>query len=80
MTDKMAIVRSINNIGRIKSDSCNKIACNIRDSYIIKKLWISAAHISDVSDKEVDTQCRIRDDTLDWQLNPKLFEENFENL
>ena len=52
--------------------SCKKIACNIWDFCITKKIWIYAAHLLDISTKEGDKQSRILDNVTYSQLNPEL--------
>lgn len=59
-------------MGGIKSGFCNKILCKLWDNCITVKLWISAAHISGVSNKETDKNSRTFDDAKDWQLNSRV--------
>ena len=56
----------------IKSGFCNNILCKLWDNCITVKLWISAAHISGVSNKETDKNSRTFDDAKDWQLNSRV--------
>ena len=56
-------------MGGIKSDFCNKIAFNIWDFCITKKL-----------DELGNKQSRVLDDTTDWKLNPELFNPLSTNL
>ena len=51
---------------------CNKIACNIWDFCITQKLWIYAAYLLDISNKEADKQSRILGNVTYSQLNPEL--------
>ena len=52
-------------MGGIKSGFCNNILCKLWDNCITVKLWISAAHISGVSNKETDKNSRTFDDAKD---------------
>ena len=58
----MTVISYMNNISCIKSDSCSKIAYNILEFCITEKLWISAAHIPVVSNREADKQSSFLDD------------------
>ena len=64
----MTVICDINNTGGTKSDSCNKIACNIWKFCITEKLWILVAYIANASYKEANRQSRILEDANDWQM------------
>ena len=64
----MAIISYINDMRGIKPDYCSKIACNIWDFCITEKMWISVAHIADVSNKDAYKQSSIHDNATHWQL------------
>ena len=78
--DNMTITSYISNMGCIKSDSCNKIVCNLWDFFITEKLWILAAHIPKVFNEKSDKQSRIFDNTAEWQLNLELFRMSVKNF
>ena len=67
-------------MGGIKSDECNKIACDIWEFCIREKLWVSAAHIPGRQNQEADAQSRILEDATEWKLNPELFQKIVEEF
>ena len=74
MCDNITAISYINNMGGIKSKTCNNIAINIWNFAVENKFWISAAHIPGINNKEADKQSRIVDDATEWQLNPNIFQ------
>lgn len=61
----MTVISQINNVEDIKSYSCNKADCNIWGFYITEKQWMSAVHMSDITKKKDNNQCRILGDVRD---------------
>ena len=75
MCDNITAISYINNMGGIKSNTCNDIAIRIWQFAIKNKFWISAAHIPGIHNTEADKQSRILEDTTEWQLNPDIFKK-----
>ena len=75
MCDNITAISYINNMGGIKSKTCNDIAIRIWQFVIDGKFWISAAHIPGIYNTEADKQSRILQDATEWQLNPSLFKK-----
>ena len=73
MCGNMTSISYTNNMGDTIPHSCNKIGSNVWDFCITEKLWISAAHIPGVSDKEADKHSSILDNCTDWQLSLDIF-------
>ena len=77
MCDNMTVISNINNMGSIKCDSCNQIAYNIWDNCITEELQISAAHIPEASNMEVNTSQKMKFSIKDffskcYQIRSKL--------
>ena len=69
MSDNIAVIIYINNVGDIESNSCIKIVCNICDFCVTKKPWISAIHIPGLSNKEADKGVMIGFAVCGWVQN-----------
>ena len=48
MCDNVTAIANINNMGAIKSETCNNFAYRIWNFCTENKLWVSAAHIPDI--------------------------------
>ena len=59
MCNNVTAITSVNNMGGIKSETCNKIACRIWNFCIENKLWVSAAHIPGKNNIEAGQESRI---------------------
>ena len=75
MCDNVTAIAYINNMGGIKSETCNNIAYRIWNFCLENKLWISAAHIPGKNNIEADQQSRILPDATEWKLHPELFQK-----
>ena len=73
--DNVTAIAYINNMGGIKSETCNNIANRIWNFCLENKLWISAAHIPGKNNIEADQQSRILPDATEWKLHPELFQK-----
>ena len=54
MRDNVTAIAYANNMGGMKSETGNNIACRIWNFYTENKLWISAAHIPGKINIEAD--------------------------
>ena len=54
MCDNVTAISYVNNMGDMKSQTGNNIACRIWDFCTIKQLWVSAAHIPGTINIEAD--------------------------
>ena len=80
--DSTTAIGVINNMGTCKSKTLHKLAIQIFEWCIPRKLWISATYIS-THCNEADEASRSGYDVLadaEWQLNPKIFKVACENL
>ena len=75
MCDNVTAIAYINNMGGIKSETCNNIAFRIWDFCTENNMWISAAHIPGKDNIEADHQSRILQDATEWKLHPELFQK-----
>ena len=73
MCDNVTAIAYVNNMGGIKSETCNNIACRIWNFCTENKLWVSAAHIPSKNIIEADQQSIILQDATEWKLHPELF-------
>ena len=65
MCDNVTAIANINNMGGIKSETCNNFACRIWNFCTENKLWVSAAHIPDIYNIEADQQSGILQDATE---------------
>ena len=75
MCDNVTVIAYINNMGCIKSETCNNIAFRIRNFCTEDNMWISAAHIPGKDNIQADHQSRILQDATKWKLHPELFQK-----
>ena len=75
MCDNLTAIAYVNNMGGIKSETCNNIASRIWNFCTENNLWISAAHIPGKDNAEADQQSRILQDATEWKLHPELFQK-----
>ena len=75
MCDNVTAIVYINNMGSMKSETSNNIACRIWKSCIENKLCVSTAHIPGKDNIEADQQSRILQDAIEWKLHPELFQK-----
>lgn len=58
MCGTMTVISYVNNMGGTKSDSSIKIVCKTWGFCITEKLWISAAHIPSICNRELSSSPR----------------------
>ena len=75
LCDNVAAIACINNMGGIKSETCNNIACIIWNFCIENKLWLPGVHIPGKCNIEADQQSRILQDATEWKRHPELFQK-----
>ena len=75
MCDNVTAIAYINNMGGIKSETCNNIAFRIWNFCTENNIWISAAYIPGKDNIEADHQSRILQDATEWKLHPELFQK-----
>ena len=75
MCDDVTAISYVNNMGGVKSQTCNDIVCRILDFCTKNQLWLSAAHIPGTVNIEADKQSRVLEDATEWKLNPALFQK-----
>ena len=75
MCDNVTAISYVNNMGGMKSQTCNNIASRIWDFCNKNRLWVSAAHTPGTVNIEADKQSRVLDDATEWKLNPALFQK-----
>ena len=80
MSDNTTAISYVNNMGGIKSISCNQIAFDIWQYCISKNMWISAAFIPGKKNKTADYKSRNFKDNTEWQLKSTIFSQVVEIL
>ena len=75
MFDNVTAIAYINNMGSIKSETCNNIACRIWSFCTENKFWVSTAHMPGKNNIDADQQSRILQDATEWKLHPELFQK-----
>ena len=70
----------VNNMGGMKSQTCNNIACRIWDFCTKNQMWVSAAHMPGIINIEADKQSRVLEDATKWKLSPVLFHKTVEKF
>ena len=71
--DNMTAVAYLNNMGGVKSMSCNEMAKKIWSWCIQRNIWISAEHLPGVLNIIADFKSRNFSDGTEWQLNTEIF-------
>ncbi len=72
--DNSTTVCYVNEFGGIASVKCNELSKSIWLWAIQNKVWISAAHIAGVDNKDPDKASSVFNDTIEWQLDHHVFE------
>ena len=75
MCDNVKTIAYINNMGGMKSQICNNIACRIWNFCTENNLWVSAVHITGKDNMGADQQSTILQDPTEWKLHPELFQK-----
>ena len=63
--DNATATSYVNNMGGMKSQTCNNIVCRIWDFCTKNQSWVSAAHISGTINIEADKQSRVLEDVTE---------------
>ena len=74
MSDNTTAVAYINHMGGIKSPVCNQLATELWEWAQREKIWVSAAHVPGVDNKEADKKSRQFNLTAEWMITSKTFE------
>ena len=80
MCDNVTAIAYINNMGGIKSETCNNIAFRIWNFCTENNMRISAVHIPGKGNIETDHQSRILQDATEWKLHLELFQKNVDKF
>ena len=80
MCDNATAINYVNQMGNMKSQTCNNIGGRIWDFCTKNQLWLSAAHIPGTVNIEADKQSRVIVDGTEWKLNPALFQKIVEKF
>ena len=80
MSDNTTCVSCINKMGSNQSEVLNGTAFKIWQWCIHRGLWLSAAHIAGVDNKEADSLSRVLHTDMEWKLNSDLLAEALEIL
>ena len=80
MCDNVTAISYVNDMGGMKSQTSNNIACRIWDFCTKNQLWVSAAHIPGTINIEADKQSRVLQDATEWKFNPALFHKIVEKF
>ena len=78
--DNVTAVICVNNMGDIKSQTCNNIVYIMWNFYSENQQWVAAAHIPGTTDIEADKQSRALEDATEWKLKPALFHKIVEKF
>ena len=74
MSDNSTAVAYINNMGGIKSKTCDSLAKDIWSFAIDLGCWLSSAHIPGIDNTTADLKSRKFAENTEWQLIPDIFE------
>ncbi|XP_060587405.1 uncharacterized protein LOC132742914 [Ruditapes philippinarum] len=74
LSDSSTAVSYINNMGGIRSDSCNKVSRDIWEYCMSKNIWLTCAHIPGLQN-EADLPSRQFKDNIEWALQTNIFEK-----
>ena len=73
--DNTTAVAYVRNMGGTHSLLCNKLARELWKWCKTRNIWLSATHISGVSNVVADKESRSFDDRTEWKLDPLVFQE-----
>ncbi len=71
--DNMTAVTYLNNMGGVKSTSCNEMAKKIWHWCIHRNIWISVEHLPGILNVIADFKSRNFNEGTEWQLNKDVF-------
>ena len=80
MSDNTTAIAYINNMGGIKSSTCNEIAKETWSCCEKHSIWLSAAFIPGKENKAADKKSREFNDATEWQLSTNVFYEICQNF
>lgn len=71
--DNMTATAYLNNMGGIRSNSCNEIASQIWEWCKDRNIWLTAAHLPGTLNVEADRMSRKFNDNIEWMLDRAMF-------
>ena len=71
--DNTTAVTYINNMGGVKSPTCNAVTKLIWEFCITRNIWITCSHICGSENIIADKKSRLFNDQTEWMLHPDLF-------
>ena len=73
--DNTTAVAYLNNMGGLKSETCNQVVLDIWHWCIERNIWLSAAHLPGCQNNEADFMSRHFNDRTEWMLDKNSFEK-----
>ena len=81
MCDYFTAISYVNNMGGMKSQTCNNIACRIWVFCTKNQFSVTfSSYIPGTVNIEADKQSRVLEDATEWKLNPALFQNIVEKF
>ena len=71
--DNMTATAYLNNLGGIRSHSCNEMASEIWEWCKDRNIWLTAAHLPGTLNVEADRMSRKFNDNIEWMLDRAMF-------
>ncbi len=65
----------VNKMGGTKSDGCRELVKEVWHWALNRKIWLTAEYLPGEENIEADRLSRENDDSLEWQLAPKIFDK-----
>lgn len=75
LSDNMATVGAINNMGSSRSEALDEIIQDIWRWILQRNSWLIASHIPGVLNTEADEESRLTETKTEWMLNSNLFNQ-----
>ena len=72
-SDNTTTVAYLNAMGAIKSIPCNEMATMIWDWCLKHNIWLSATHIPESKNIQVDKESRVLKESTEWSLSQEVF-------
>ncbi len=73
MIDNSTAVAYVNNMGGVRSKTCNEMAKTLWLWAVEKNLWLTATYIPGILNVEADQESRQFHDKTEWKLDPLVF-------
>ena len=74
LSDNTTAINYVNEMGGVRSVTCDDICLGIWDWCITNNVWLTASHIPGKDNVSADTASRSFNDRYEWQLNKVLFQ------